>query len=189
MPANAWRRLRGQILKTFGVRGMQSVAEFLEKAVPEAERGKAAEIYLRLFQGVAWEASQMGRERFGKPLSAPTQETTQFVQDAVAAISDSFLYGVPLYVQLITFDEVKASVFQLTRAPAKNIVYLGCLALVLGVFAMLYIRERRVWVLAKNDGRVLMAMSSNRKSLDLDREFERHRTELAALNTVTADAR
>ena len=41
---------------------------------------------------------------------------------------------------------MQASVFQVARAPGKNIVYLGCALLILGVFAMLYIRERRVWV-------------------------------------------
>jgi cytochrome c biogenesis protein len=48
--------------------------------------------------------------------------------------------------------------------------------LILGVFAMLYIRERRVWVwLAPgNDGagtQASMALSTNRKTMDGDKEF------------------
>ena len=53
-------------------------------------------------------------------------------------------------------------------------VYLGCLFLILGVFAMLYVRERRVWVwVAPQNGRTraTMALSSNRKTLDSDQEF------------------
>ena len=70
--------------------------------------------------------------------------------------------------------------FQLTRSPGKNIVYLGCLLLVAGIFAMLYIRERRVWLLIKADGRALLALSSQRRGFSLDDEFERHRQGLAA---------
>lgn len=175
-----------RVLETFNVQGMRSVAEFLEKAVPEGEREKAADIYLRLLQGAAWEAWQLGRERAGKERLAPSVERARFVQDALNALSDSFLYGIPLYVQLLTYEEVKASVFQLTRSPGRNIVYLGCLALVLGIFAMLYIRERRIWTLIRNDGSMLMAMSSNRRTIDLDREFMQHQTGLRAMAGASA---
>jgi cytochrome c biogenesis protein len=78
-------------------------------------------------------------------------------------------------MNLDSFDEVKASVLQVTRSPGKNVVYLGCLFLVLGVFSMLYIRERRVWVWVRDgeDGRAhaLMAMSTQRRSMDFDKEF------------------
>jgi cytochrome c biogenesis protein len=92
-------------------------------------------------------------------------------------LSDSFFYGAPVYLQLDEFTEIKASVFQVTRSPGKTLVYIGCLLLVLGVFAMFYIRERRVWVWIKDgaDGAVgaeaLMAMSTQRKTLDFEKEF------------------
>jgi cytochrome c biogenesis protein len=75
------------------------------------------------------------------------------------------------------FTEVKASVFQVTRSPGQATVYLGSLLLVLGIFGMLYVQERRVWVWA-SDGqatgggmRLRMAASSPRSSMDFDREF------------------
>ena len=87
-----------------------------------------------------------------------------------------------VYLQLRGFDEVKASVFQVTRSPGKNVVYLGCLLLVLGVFAMLYIRERRLWVWIRPEAggsvRALMAMSTQRRSLDFDKEFEQMKARL-----------
>ena len=70
---------------------------------------------------------------------------------------------------------MQASVFQVTRSPGKNVVYLGCLFLVLGVFSMFYIRERRLWIWIKDDAGgadALMAMSTQRKTLDFEREFE-----------------
>ena len=167
-----------RVLETFSLHGFQSVAEFLERAVPEAEREKAAEIYLRVLQGAAWEAWMLGRERAGLKRMEPSPERARFVQDALAAASDTFFYGVPLYLQMAGYEEVKASVFQLTRSPGKNIVYLGCALLVLGVFAMFFVRERRLWLLVKASGEVKFAFSSNRRTLDMTEEFARHRDAL-----------
>jgi cytochrome c biogenesis protein len=48
--------------------------------------------------------------------------------------------------------------------------------LTLGVFSMFYIRERRLWVWLKSDetggSHALMALSSQRKTLDFDKEFD-----------------
>jgi cytochrome c biogenesis protein len=55
------------------------------------------------------------------------------------------------------------------------VVYVGCLLLTLGIFAMFYVRESRVWVWHDEQGqahRLLMAASSPRQSLDFDRDFE-----------------
>ena len=78
-----------------------------------------------------------------------------------------------------------------TRTPGRNVVYLGCVLLIIGVFAMLYIRERRLWVWLQDDGaggtRVKMALSSTRQTLDTDREFERlQRTVLGAAPVASA---
>jgi cytochrome c biogenesis protein len=79
--------------------------------------------------------------------------------------------------ELKDFEQVQASVFQVARAPGRNIVYLGCLLLIIGIFAMLYVRERRLWIWlspadAGGQSQASMAMSSNRKSLDEGKEFE-----------------
>jgi cytochrome c biogenesis protein len=94
---------------------------------------------------------------------------------------------------LTDFTQVQASVFQVARAPGKNIVYLGCAFLILGIFAMLYVRERRLWVWlsprsATVDGNgtgntgdsshATMALSANRKTMDGDKEFEMLKTRL-----------
>ena len=58
----------------------------------------------------------------------------------------------------------------------QTIVYLGCVLLILGVFAMLYVRERRVWIWlaprADGHSQASMALSSNRKTMEADQEFE-----------------
>ncbi len=170
-----------RVLETFSVRGYQSVAAFLEQQVPEGERDKAAEIYIRILQGAAWEAWQLARERAGLPRLAATPERGRFIQDGLNALSDTFFYGVPLYMQLDSYEEVKASVFQLTRSPGKPIVYWGCALLVLGIFAMFYLRERRLWLLVHPDGATRLAFTSNRRTLDVDEEFAGHRNAISEL--------
>jgi len=51
---------------------------------------------------------------------------------------------------------------------------------VLGIFSMFFIRERRLWLPVK-PGHVLFAMSSNRKTLDFEKEFERHKQRISEI--------
>ncbi|GAB3545845.1 cytochrome c biogenesis protein ResB [Noviherbaspirillum agri] len=155
--------------------GYVAVAAFLEK-VPAAEQEKAADIFMKILNGTLWELWQAAREKDGLPAMAADEKHMRFLQLATNALSDASHYGAPVYLQLNEFQEIKASVLQVTRSPGKSIVYLGCLFLTLGVFAMFYIRERRMWIWLKPDGEgrthALMALSTQRKTLDFEKEFE-----------------
>jgi len=105
-----------------------------------------------------------------------------FIQDSLNAMNDLFFYGTPYYFQLTNYTLKQASGFQLTRSPGQNWVYFGSVMLVLGIFAMFYIKERRLWLLIKPaQQEVLLAMSSNRKNMDLDQDFARVQQQLTAL--------
>jgi cytochrome c biogenesis protein len=163
--------------------GLQAVADFIEKNVPAAEREKASEVLIRILNGALFELLQLSRVEAGlKPLEAD-DKTQAFMMQAVLSLSDAAIYPAPMAFMLKDFTQVQASVFQVARAPGKNIVYLGCFFLILGVFAMLYIRERRVWVWLSPNGEGIgagsqasMALSTNRKTMDGDHEFA-HLTE------------
>lgn len=164
------------------VAGYIAISQFLEK-IPAEEQAKAAGVFMKIFNGSLWNLWQIARQRDGLPELEATDKRVQFLQLASNALSDAFFYKAPVYLQLTSFDEVKASVFQVTRSPGKNIVYLGCLLLVLGIFAMLYIRERRIWVWISEDkhngeSHVLLAMSTQRKTMDFEKEFVRLKSEL-----------
>ncbi|MYN07036.1 cytochrome c biogenesis protein ResB [Pseudoduganella aquatica] len=155
--------------------GFVAISRFLEK-VPPAEQEKAADIFMKILNGSMWELWQAAREKDGLAPVEGNELHGRFLQLATNALSDASFYGAPVYLQLDEFNEVKASVFQVTKSPGKNVVYLGCLFLVLGVFSMFYIRERRLWVWIKDGGEgagahALMAMSTQRKTLDFDKEF------------------
>jgi cytochrome c biogenesis protein len=135
---------------------------------------------VRILQGLAWEAWTLHRERTGEPALELNPARATFLNDTIAAISDSHFYNAPAWLQLDGFEERHATVLQATRSPGMPLVYLGALLLVLGVFAMLYIRERRLFVLVKPN-EALVAMSSNRRALDVDETFREHVEGLAAV--------
>ncbi|MEW9899478.1 cytochrome c biogenesis protein ResB [Chitinivorax sp. PXF-14] len=168
------------VLERFSSGGFNALDSFLKARVPADKREMVARTYLRILQGVAVEAWQLSRKDAGLAPVEVTPERFRFVVDSLVALSTSFDYGAPIYLQMTGFDEVKASGFQITRAPGKNIVYLGSILLVLGVFAMFYIRERRVFFLVKSGG-VLLAMSANRKQAEFEREFAQVKTDIHAV--------
>ncbi|MES2319734.1 MAG: cytochrome c biogenesis protein ResB [Pseudomonadota bacterium] len=153
--------------------GYAAISRILDKIAPAEQKG-AADLVMRILNGAFWELWQAAREKDGLPAAVPNDANGRFLLLATNALSDSFFYGAPVYLQLDDFVQVKASVLQVTRSPGKPVVYLGCVLLVLGVFAMFYIRERRVWVWVRDDGagaHALMAMSTQRKTLDFEQEF------------------
>ncbi len=173
-----------QVLSLFAQGGFQSLGAFIEKKVPEAERDKAAGTYLRILELAAFEALRVANRQGNLPAPQADDATGRLVRDTLNSMSDMFVYGAPIYLQLMQYDEVKASGLQLTRSPGKNVVYFGSLLLTLGVFFMLYVRERRVWLRIK-PGHALLAMSSAKHTIDFEKEFTQH---AQALDTLAQQA-
>ncbi len=168
--------------------GLQAIADFMETNIPEAERAKAGDVLIRILNGSLFELAQNARAKAGLKPFVPDEKTQFFMTQSVLALSDSQAYPAPMVLQLADFTQVQASVFQVARAPGKSIVYLGCLLLIVGIFAMLYIRDRRLWVwLAPRDANgspaasASLALSSNRKTMDGDREFEQLKSKLIGI--------
>lgn len=156
--------------------GLQAISRFLETSVPQAEQAAIGDVLLGILTGVLYELARIAQAQAGLPPLPMNEATTTFMTQAVFALSDVQFYPAPFVFMLDDFTKVDASVFQVARAPGKNVVYLGCLLLVVGVFAMLYVRDRRLWIwLAPGaDGastQAQMALSCNRRLMDVDREF------------------
>ena len=114
------------------------------------------------------------------------QEAEEWLQLALLAFANLPDYPSPVFMTLSNFDHIQASVFQVTRSPGKSTVYLGSLFLVIGVFSMFYIRDRRVWVWLRpreNGTDVLAAMTSLRRNLDFNQEFDRFKQAFTRLFT------
>ena len=196
LPQNAWdteieSKLKfsaTQVLALFAEGGFQSLGKFIEEKVPKAEGEKAAGTYLRILELAAFEALQIANRQDGLPAPKTDDTTGWLVRDTLNSISDLFVYGAPIYLQLMQYDEVKASGLQLTRSPGKNVVYFGSLLLTLGVFFMLYVRERRVWLRIK-PGHALLAMSSAKHTIDFEKEFTQHAQALDTLAKQSTPAK
>jgi cytochrome c biogenesis protein len=178
-------------VKDKSVAGLQAVSDFMEASVPEAERNRAGDVLVRILNGSLFELLQITREEAGlKPLET-NDKTQAFMAQAVLSLSDAFAYPAPMAFALKDFTQVQASVFQVARAPGKWVVYTGCLFLIIGVFAMLYVRERRLWVWVtpqvNGDGaNASMALSTNRKTMDGDKEFEHLKFKLIGISAASA---
>jgi cytochrome c biogenesis protein len=160
--------------------GLAALSSFIEQVVPPEQREHTSATLVRILNGAMLELWNLTREQAGLPPASAEEESARvFMTQSVLSLSDAAFYPVPLILTLDSFEQRQASVFQVTRTPGRNVVYLGCLLLIVGVFAMLYIRERRLWVWLQADGeqgtRLSMALSSTRQTLDTDREFERLR--------------
>lgn len=169
--------------------GLPAMAEFVEHHVPQAEQTRASEVLIRILNGSLFELLNLTRERAGQSAMASDDKTQAFMTQMVLSLSDAVFYPAPYVLQLQDFQQIQASVFQLTRSPGKTLVYLGCVLLIVGVFAMLYVRERRMWVWiqdgvqAGRSAKYTVALSSTRQTLDTDREFEEIKQALADVNS------
>jgi cytochrome c biogenesis protein len=159
--------------KTVG--GFTAVANLIEKNVPKDQAEQAANVILKVLTGAAWDAWQQARVQDGLAPLKGGEADNAFLQTALTAYSDSFFLGAPFMLQLQDAQHKQASVFQVTRSPGKYVVYFGALLLVLGVFAMFYIRERRLWVWLQPVGEyetdLAWALSAPKQGLDFDKEY------------------
>ncbi len=112
-------------LTLFADRGYESVGRFLESTVAAGEQERAADVFVKILQGLAWEAWALARERSGMAPLELNQARAQYLNDTLAALSDSLFYGVPVFLQLMSYEERQATVLQATRSPGQPLVLPG----------------------------------------------------------------
>ena len=159
--------------------------------VPPEDHEKVLSFAVPMIQLTLTELRDLLRVRSGgEAISREGEEWAEdqrWVQMALLALANLPDYPAPVFMTLNGFDQREASVFQVTRSPGKNIVYLGSLFLVIGVFAMFYIRDRRIWIWIRPDenggSQLQAAMTSQRRNLDFNQEFERFKKAFTSLTT------
>jgi cytochrome c biogenesis protein len=173
-------------LEAFSQGGFNAIVD----RVPAAEREKVLGFAVPMIQLSLAELRNIARVKAGQPpldFAGPDAPAdARWTQQALLALANLPDYPAPVFMSLKNFEQVEASVFQVARSPGKNTVYLGCIFLVLGVFSMFYIRDRRIWVWVKPQGQgsqVLAAMTSQRRTLDFNHEFERFKEAFKRLTT------
>ena len=154
-------------------------------ATPADQRDVVVKFAVSQLEGTLWQLMQIARTQAQLAVLPENDYNRQFMRIATERLTQGNDYLAPIYVQLAGFKQVQASVLQMTRSPGQFWVYLGSLMLVLGTLAMTFIRERRVWLHIKPEGtqhRMVLAMSSTRRTMDYQRAWTDLQNELMNSN-------
>ncbi|AFJ02765.1 Cytochrome c-type biogenesis protein Ccs1/ResB [Methylophaga frappieri] len=172
------------LLSMFVRGGFDEVRRFIDDELPDSERDSLAPAYLGMLREML---SRIYFTEVAPDASIDDPDAMLFLQDAVDAIGILPRYGAPVFLQLTDFKHIESTGLQIAKAPGKNIVYFGCLLLVIGVFLQFYLPQRRFWLWvepSENGSQILLAGSSNRRGRDFDEAFnQQHEKLLAATRT------
>jgi cytochrome c biogenesis protein len=171
-------------LNIFNQDGLLGISNFISKNVTPKEQEKASGLILEILQNSLWELWQLSHAAnitSEKTAISPTltplvknSANLSYLQRSLIAMSDVKLFKAPLWLGIQNFNEKKASVIQITKAPGQNIVYIGCLLLVIGVFLMLFIQEKRLWILCeKNINDINDKSNSNNININIAMQFQK----------------
>ncbi|QPK62055.1 cytochrome c biogenesis protein ResB [Methylomonas sp. LL1] len=156
--------------------GYEKISAGIDQSLEEGRRQEISQVYVtvlqRLLKNLYLEILRDEGIDTGKSL---TEFDTQFFSDAVEAVNLAHFYNAPLFLELKSFQHIEATGLQITRSPGKWLVFPGCLLLVVGVFCMFYLPQRRLWILLEARGTgtaMLLAGSALRNRYDFDKEFE-----------------
>ncbi|HEY0635905.1 MAG TPA: cytochrome c biogenesis protein ResB, partial [Gammaproteobacteria bacterium] len=164
------------LVRMFVVEGIDAVVAHTEQNIEPAKRQDALQSYVKVIQSVlgGLYLEQLAAEGIDNRQGV-SEADARYFDDAINAMSLIGPYGAPFYLQLSDFTQVEASGLQITRAPGTPLFLLGSLMLMGGVFLMLYLHNRRLWVHLSADGeqmKVLFAGMSHRNRGDFGEEFE-----------------
>ncbi|TFW21433.1 cytochrome c biogenesis protein ResB [Duganella callida] len=154
------------LMEAFHHKGYRALTEMSRLRGNDEEALKAAQLYHQLLERSA-------------ALLAP-ELSPRMVHDVLNAYDDAVNMQLPALFTFETYDQVNATGLQVTHAPGAALVYLGSALLALGVIAMYFVRERRIWLYSAG-GKLLLAFSANRNTPALRTEFDRHAGAIAQL--------
>ena len=161
--------------------GFDEVLADINQKVPEDKRDSVTESYFKVLQTIMGTVYLEVLQQEGINISAeitPAQE--QFYDDMLNTMGVLANYNSPVYIQIKSFEHKEASGFQITKAPGKNLVYLGCVLLCIGIVLMFYVAHKRIWVIiepytleSKQAGvKLIVAGSGDRHQKEFAKEFQ-----------------
>jgi len=176
-----------RLVSLFRDGGYVAIDNDIKAKVPEEKQQQVASAYIGVLQNALQNMYLLVLREEGIDISKGISERdSAFFEDSISALAGLGYYGTPFYLQLVDFEHREASGLQIASAPGKNIVYLGCLLLIIGVFMMFYIAQQRFWLMVvKNEGsnelEVIFAGSTNRNEFGFNKRYRLFETQLKAL--------
>ncbi|MDH5516974.1 MAG: cytochrome c biogenesis protein ResB [Gammaproteobacteria bacterium] len=154
--------------------GYEAVVNDVKGRVPEDKQKEVIETYLKLLQSVAATVYEtMLSEKGHKTI---TEGDWQWFDLALQALNTLPYYGSPIYVEMKSYQHIQAAGIQITKSPGQNIVYFGCVLLMIGVFFLFYINPTRYWLWVDQQNaqtRILLAGVSHRHTQDFEKQFDK----------------
>lgn len=158
--------------------GFDGISRFIEQNVPQEEQEDVAAFYFGQLANALQSLYLHVLEEEGIQMNAnqDINDTHQvWFEDALTAVGALHRFGPPVFLQLTDFTLIQSSGLQITKSPGKNVVYFGSVLLIIGIFFMFYVRQRRFWVhIRPHEGQteVTLASKDNKKLPETDAEFE-----------------
>lgn len=176
-------KLLQQLLMLFRNKGFNGITDFVNQNVPEADREKVSEYY---FGQTSFALQTLYMDILIQEGVAKSQdeEVSQFdktwFEDALNTVTGLSVYGPPMYFEIENFKEIQATGLQITKSPGKDVVYFGSAMLIIGVFFLFYVRQRRTWIHIQpktgNDeelgSEITIASKDNKNLPETTQEFE-----------------
>ena len=153
--------------------GIRAITEHIQTSIPAENRDKAATTYFDILRKTLGNLYiDILREEGLDVTEGVSQADSDFFDDALSVYGNIEQYHSPLYLELKDFTHIQASGLQIARAPGKEIIVLGCVMLIIGIFIMFYVQQRRFWVWIGTNQELILAGTCNRNELDFAEDFE-----------------
>lgn len=176
-----------RLVSLFRDGGYVAIDKDITSKVPKDKQEQVASAYMGVLQNALQNMYLLVLREEGIDISKGiSDQDSIFFEDSISALAGLGYYGTPFYLQLVDYEHREASGLQIASAPGKNIVYLGCLLLIIGVFMMFYIAQQRFWLMVvKNEEskelEVIFAGSTNRNEFGFNKRYRLFEAQLKAL--------
>ncbi|MCK5662734.1 MAG: cytochrome c biogenesis protein ResB, partial [Thiotrichaceae bacterium] len=161
--------------------GFDQVLADINEKVPQDKRDSVTESYFKVLQTILGTVYLEVLQQEGVDISSNiTAAQEQFYDDMFNTMGVLANYSSPVYIQIKSFEHKEASGFQITKAPGKDLVYLGCILLCIGIILMFYVAHKRIWIIIEPyelgseqyGAKLIVAGSGDRHQKEFAREFQ-----------------
>uniref|UniRef100_Q31JM8 ResB-like protein, cytochrome c-type biogenesis protein n=1 Tax=Hydrogenovibrio crunogenus (strain DSM 25203 / XCL-2) TaxID=317025 RepID=Q31JM8_HYDCU len=167
-------RLLNQLMVLFRQKGFSGISQFVQKNVPEKDRAKVKDYYMgQTSLALQTLYLEILKQEKVKELDDISDFNKQWFEDALTVINSLPNYGPPMYFELDSFKQIESTGLQITKSPGKDVVYFGSALLIIGVFFLFYVRQKRIWLAySEKEGTLTIAGKDNKELPEVAKEFQ-----------------
>lgn len=167
-------RLLNQLMVLFRQKGFSGISQFVQKNVPEKDRAKVKDYYMgQTSLALQTLYLEILKQEKVKELDNISDFNKQWFEDALTVINSLPNYGPPMYFELDSFKQIESTGLQITKSPGKDVVYFGSALLIIGVFFLFYVRQKRIWLAySEKEGTLTIAGKDNKELPEVAKEFQ-----------------